>query len=67
MVIYIKEQFIHETKYENYQMDMLHGILNAFAGKDVNIPRYSDIVSNRNDIQNELNGSEILKELIDAW
>lgn len=73
---------MHETRYENYQMDMLYGILSAFAGKDAKIPRYNElqerIVANtgkvtKQDVKNrfsrhrkELNGAEILNELVNA-
>jgi len=82
MMIYIGEHYAHESRYENYQLDMLYLILNAFTEKDAKIPRYSELqekalISNtkvtKQSVKNrfsrrikELNGAEILDELINA-
>lgn len=67
VTIYLREQYIHEANYENYQMDMLYGIFRTFAGKEANVPRYCELHEKTNQSSNDLNGKEILNELINAW
>lgn len=54
MIIYIVEQYTHETRYENYQSDMLLYILSALAGKGAELPpRYCESQTKTNNSQKQ--------------
>lgn len=47
MIVYLHEQYTHETNYENYITNMLWNILGIKLGKGANMPKqYHEITQN---------------------
>lgn len=61
--IYLTEKYKHETALENYITDMLWAPANSMVYKKCK--RYSELYTVNN--EPELNGEEILNELLNAW
>lgn len=62
--LYLIEKHMHETELTNYITDMLWAPANGMKYK--NIKRYSEIHAGKEN-NPELNGEDILNELINAW